>query len=430
MPTKFRIFLQPPYVPGFQHPVTVAIDTGDDQIKPGFADSLLYVLDAVNKPAYRAQAPHEYQPNRGRPWRGSVNHTVARPNDEGHFDHLAPDDPAFPAASVYATARLALNFWNRIFREAGYDELTEWHHRAADLEDKPEHLRSRLQLVPRSVSAGARSGYGYIEIGRDNPGHSYQASDGDRPRIAYQRGAMWQNFDVIAHEMGHAILFARVGFPASAAGKTDWFAIPEPEFLAFHELMADLMAILSLLDLPQAREFVLTRRDGLDLAGGVGELQNLAAPGFLPIRTALNQRTYRGNEAALENEHAHQNSMALTGAIFDTLRSVYEADLYRTAEPTRADADRALANACDVVANSLADLWHNPAHLWDRQDAPSGFSLTRVAEHMPRLVAQRFNGQALMGRAGGGETQGVDIEERVRQLFVERNFIAEDGAAA
>ena len=429
MPTKFKIFLQPPYVPGFEQPVTVAVDTGPDAIEPGPADPLLYVLDAVNKPAYRAQAPHEHQPNRGRAGRGNVNRSVAHPDAAGHFDHLAPDDPAFPAAAVYATARLAVNFWNRIFREAGHPELTKWHHRAADLEGEPDHLAPRLQLVPGCVSAGARSGYGYIEIGRDNPGHRYQASDGAQPRIAYQRGAMWQNFDVIAHEMGHAILFARVGFPASAAGVTDWFAIPEPEFLAFHESMADLMAILALLDLPQAREFVLTRKDGRDLAAGVGELQNLAAPGFLPIRTALNERTYSGNQTALD---AHQNSMALTGAIFDALIFVYKADLYRTAAPTRADADRTLANACDVVAKSLADLWHDPDHLWDHGDARSGFSLPRVAERLPRLVAQRFNEQVLRAPAAGlGETPvAAAIEERIRQHFADRNFTAKASAAA
>ena len=51
--TRFRIFLQPPYVRGFEEPVTVVVET-DVKIEDGPTDNLLYVLDAENKPGYRA----------------------------------------------------------------------------------------------------------------------------------------------------------------------------------------------------------------------------------------------------------------------------------------------------------------------------------------------------------------------------------------
>jgi len=429
MMTKFRIFLQPPYVPGFEQPVPVEIDTGNEPVKPGPADALLYVLDAVNKPAYRAQAPHEYQPHRGRPWTGNVNRIVARPNGNGHFDHLAPDDPAFPAASVYATARLVLNFWNRIFREAGVNEHVKWHHDPKKLEDKGNGeeplLAHLLQLVPRSASAGARAGYGYVELGSDNPGHRYQEKDTGVPRIGYQRGEMWQNFDVIAHEVGHAILFTRVGFPKSAKGQTEWFKIEEPEFLAFHESMADLMAILSLLGVKEARKFVLARRDGVDLVAGVGELQNLGNTGFLPIRSARNQKKHRENGEKLKNEEAHQNSMPLTGAIFETLSAVYAKE-----NPTIGNADGALEKARDVVAKSLAQLWNDPAYLWDYPDERRGFRFSKVAEHMPRLVAEQLGEQAPMAYPGGPPPKAGPIQTGIRGLFNERNLNFEEGAAA
>ena len=87
--------------------------------------------------------------------------------------------------------------------------------------------------------------------------------------------------DVIAHEMGHVILFKRIGFPQSAGEVTDWFQIQDAEFLAFHKSMADLCAILSLLDIKQARERILATEGGIsDLLARVGGFQNLAEPGF------------------------------------------------------------------------------------------------------------------------------------------------------
>ena len=401
--TKFRIFLQPPYVPGFEQPVSLGIET-EDKIKAGPADPLLYVLDAENKPAYRAEAPHEYQAFRGRPWKGDVNRVVARPNYDGHFDHLAPDDPAFPAASVYAVARHVLNFWNRIFRDANLLEVNGWHHKRERLvaEGEEQDLASRLQLIPRCISAGSRSGYGYVEVGRDNPGHAYRPRENGPVRLTYQRGAMWQNFDVIAHEMGHAILFQRIGFPATATAEVrKWFDIPDPEFLAFHEAMADLSAILSLLDIKEAREFVLARKDGIDIAAGVGELQNLDAPGFLPIRSAKNSEVYPG-PGRFKNDQAHANSMSLTGAVFDSLIRVYEARRNLSATETPVDPPTALAEAHDIIARALARLWERPDDLWEQPVGPSGFSFIKVSKALPTLVSEEFERQG-----HGPASQGI-----------------------
>jgi hypothetical protein len=424
---RFRIFLQPPYVPGFEQPVTVEIET-PDEIEAGPADSLLYVLDAENKPAYRAQAPHQYQPFRGRPWKGKVNPVVARAGYDGHFDHLAPDDPAFPAASVYAVARHVLNFWNRIFdavkgseefRDAAEDsQITSWHHRQEFLEEgeNPKFAGS-LQLIPRCASAGSRSGYGYVEVGRDNPGHRYRDRQDGPERLTYQRGAMWQNFDVIAHEMGHAILFKRIGFPAAAKGFRSWFAIPDAEFLAFHEAMADLVAILSLLDIKEARKFFLTRRGGIDLVAGIGELSKLDEPGFLPIRSARNKVEYPGL-MQFQNDKAHDNSMSLTGAAFDSLLRIY-------ALRTREDADieeaeSALVQARDVVAKSLARLW---AHLRGKGAEPPphrDFSFPTVSKDLVKLINSELDAQA--GNVASAY-EGYRAEDRIGSIFRDRKLL-------
>jgi hypothetical protein len=414
--TRFRIFLQPPYVPGFEQPVTIHVDTGGVPIEPGPVDPLLYVLDAENKPGYRAGAPHEAQRFRGRPWRGSVNPHIAWPNPDGHFDHLEPHDPAFPAASVYATARHVLNFWNRIFREAGLGEITAWHHNPKDLQDQfPE----RLQLIPRSASAGARAGYGYVELGRDNPGHEYRGSANEMPRRIYQRGAMWQNFDVIAHEIGHAILFKKIDFPGAARGVNDWFDFPDPEFLAFHESMADLMAILALLDIKKGREYILMRRGGLDVIAGVAELQKVNHTGFLPIRSALNRAIFPKAGTRLENKKAHENSMPLTAAVFGTLGEVYRAHAASLAKFSQEpDLDQALNDANDVVARALARLWSTPDFLWEDKESRSQLRFARIAEHLPKLIV---NEVAARSPYQVGD-QPLIAEGDIARYFKERNL--------
>ena len=406
--TRFQIYLQPPYVPEFELPATVEIET-EAAVAAGPRDELLYALDAENKPGYSAQAPHEYQPYRGRPWRGDVNRKVAQPGEDGHFDRLAADDPAFPAASVYATARLVLNYWNRIFDAAGLERVTKWHHQAEALirEEEAASVAAHLQLVPRCVSAGSRSGYGYIELGRDNPGHRYGPRDDAQTLSMYQKGPMWQNFDVIAHEIGHAILFTRIGFPGRAAGITEWFKIPDAEFLAFHESMADLSAILSLLSVKEARRYVLNRKDGIDLLAGIGELQNLSEPGFLPIRTALNCQRYPGPHK-FANQDAHINSMSLTAAVFEALIAVYQH--LNGPSHSKGTADEALLAAGEVVAKSLAKLWANPDYLWNKPDTREGLSFTKVGNALVALITAELEARDPKGFAAVGKPTSAASE--------------------
>ena len=62
--TRFRIYLQPPYVPEFELPATVEIET-EAAVAAGPRDELLYALDAENKPGYSARARKRYLAPRG-----------------------------------------------------------------------------------------------------------------------------------------------------------------------------------------------------------------------------------------------------------------------------------------------------------------------------------------------------------------------------
>src|SRR5205823_9491221 len=84
----------------------------------------------------------------------------------------------------------------------------------------------RLEIIPFLDWDNAQSGYGYLELGRD------RGPDGRVYPYAL-------NFDVIAHEIGHSILFSQIGTPAGS--------IDDADFAPFHEANADLISLLSFL---------------------------------------------------------------------------------------------------------------------------------------------------------------------------------------
>ena len=45
--TRFLVFPQPPFIPGYERPEVVWVSTPPEQIKPGPADSRMYVVDPL-----------------------------------------------------------------------------------------------------------------------------------------------------------------------------------------------------------------------------------------------------------------------------------------------------------------------------------------------------------------------------------------------
>ena len=84
-------------------------------------------------------------------------------------------------------------------------------------------MYDRLEIVLLRALDNATAGYGFMELGSD-------VVDGELQLFSL-------NFDIIAHEMGHLVLYSEVGLP-------DLDAI-EGEFFGFHGSGADLVALIT-----------------------------------------------------------------------------------------------------------------------------------------------------------------------------------------
>jgi hypothetical protein len=286
--TRFRIFPQPRFLlrsdgsgPLFPEPEQVAISVPPAAIQPGPADDRMFVVDAVSKLPYN----RFFRP----PYRGEFRPPV-EPGTDGHFTHLDPSSRAFSAATMYATVRRVLDIWQDYF-----GHVLEWHF---------ESDFARLEMIPLIEWDNAQSGYGFLEFGfgRTPTG----TIDHTRPYC--------ENFDVLAHELGHSIIFSEVGVPASPADDA-------VDYGGMHESSGDLVAIIgslhfhSLVDhlLDMTKGNLLTI-NGLDRVGELSESRE--------IRVALNAK--RMSDVGTE---PHERSLPLTGAIFDTMVEVFQQDL-------------------------------------------------------------------------------------------------------
>jgi hypothetical protein len=211
-----------------------------------------------------------------------------QPGPDGHFDHLDPDSREFCAAAMYATVRRVLDIWEDYF-----DRRIEWHFRLD---------YDRMELIPLVDWDNAQSGYGYLEFG-----YGLNASD----EIDYNR-PYCTNFDVLAHELGHSIVFAEVGEPDGAG--TD-------EYGGFHESSGDLVAIVSSLHFHDVVDRLLTHSKGnlfsVNEMSRVGELSKTRQ-----IRNAFNY-----DRLSTVTNEPHDLSTPLTGAIFDVFVEVYQKEL-------------------------------------------------------------------------------------------------------
>jgi hypothetical protein len=328
--TRFRIFVQPRFMPGFDEPETIRVSVPPDKIQPGPADERMYVLDAVNKRPYGR-----------RPFLGDRNPPV-EPGPDGHFDHLGVDSRAFSAATMYATVRRVLDIWEDFF-----GRRIEWHFRL-DFE--------RLELIPLINWDNAQSGYGFLEFGfgRSETG----AIDFSRPYC--------QNFDVLAHELGHSLIFAEVGIP-NRFTETD-------EYGGFHESAGDLVAIVSSLHFDKLADTLLQHSRGnlftVNELARVGELSDVRQ-----IRNAFNYQ-----RMSTVSTEPHDLSQPLTGAMFDVMVEVYQKNLV----------------AAGLISQELADRsYHGPDENIDDREIQEEFA------------------HAFEGKAGGFKTALLQARDSV-----------------
>ncbi|WFE89902.1 hypothetical protein K1718_00685 [Roseibium porphyridii] len=272
--TRFLLYPQVPHLAGYEKPETVWISTSPNEIQPGPADRRMYVADPLfEKPVYE----YPFQP----PFTGE-QHPPAEAGPDGHFDHLDPSSRQFVCAHVFASLRRVLDIWESYL---GHEVV--WHF---------SQTYERLEIIPFVSWNNAQSGYGYMEFGTELS---------DRETV-YPYAL---NFDVIAHEFGHALIFAEMGTPVGGNANREYFG--------YHESVSDLIALISLLHFDSVLDRLLRSTRGNLLT--MNELNRIAElSGDRQIRTASNDR-----KMSTVTDAVHDLSKPFTGAIFDTLVEIY-----------------------------------------------------------------------------------------------------------
>ncbi|GAA5149315.1 hypothetical protein GCM10023321_12980 [Pseudonocardia eucalypti] len=343
--TRFLIFPQPRFLtkddgtPVFPEPEEVIVSVPPAEMQPGPADDRMFVVDAVEKLPYnRLTRP---------PYRGPARPPVS-PGPDGHFTHLDPDSREFSAATMYATVRRVLDIFEDYF-----GHHLEWHFDATF---------SRLELIPLIEWDNAQSGFGFLEFGYGRtPGGTI---DHTRPYC--------QNFDVLAHELGHSIVFSEVGVPSSPLDEGI-------DYGGMQESSGDLTAIVALLHFDSFVKHLLgTTKGNLLTVNGldrVGELSDSRQ-----IRVAFNSR--RMSDVGPE---PHERSLPLTGAIFDTMVEVFQQELVQNGLITADLRDRSTQ-----LPGSVTDLRQIQADFeaaYQGQEKEFERALLNARDYLGRLLA-------------------------------------------
>ena len=283
--TRFRLFPQPPFEDSGEEPETVWVSSPAGSIGPGPADDRMYVITPLEeKPAYGvSETPYGSSRFFFPPWTGPVA-APALPDEQGHFDYLAPGTQAFEAAHVFGCIRFVLDVW-----EGYFGRVIPWHFRK-DLD------RLEITLIP--AYDNAQAGFGFLELG------SYFLEGRGLPFTL--------NFDIIAHEVGHLIIGSEVGPPTDRTAQSEYFG--------FHEAIADLVALAAAAQFDSVIDPLLERTSGnlylLNRLNRIGELTDNKE-----IRIASNGVHLSAFADGWVDEH--DLSLPLSGAMFDILVDVF-----------------------------------------------------------------------------------------------------------
>ena len=239
------------------------------------------------------------------------------------------------------------------------------------------------------------------------------------------------NFDVLAHELGHSMLYSQVGLPpedrASAA------------YQGFHESASDLVAIIAALHFDSVVDLILMRTSGnlylRNVLNRVGEISpndqirlasnRLRMSDVPPVDTPIEQLT---------QPQRHRMGEPLTGAVFDTLVEVFQQNLVDAGlispetdalsrrggllelddRVLQADFDKAYAanplgfksallDARDYLGVLLAQTWSQLS--WDLSFADVGRALLRADLALSGGHFQREIFESLVWREMGAQEQ-------------------------
>jgi len=400
---RFRLF--PDWAENPAGTETIWLNLPPGMVGPGPSDPWMYVVDAIGKPPYSP-------PGFGPPYRGA-SRPPAMPDGDGHFDHIGLDDPAFGAAHLYGSVRFSLDVWEKYFGR----ELA-WH---------AQTRHPRLELIPHVDWDNAQSGPGFLETG------ARQNSEGERQPYSLI-------FDVVAHEVGHTVLFSVVGLP-SPQGLTS-------EFLAFHESMSDIAALVAMMHFKTVLGNVLGKTHGnlyvlnmlnrfgilsgneqLRICDNTAKMEDVAGLRLGPAGAWIDPTGRRRN--------AHDLAAPLTGGLFDLLVELFQDGLvargvldesldYR--QWSRAAEEQDFLRLADRFRDSFAavePLFHEA--LKEARDT-LGFVLASAFDRLDpsSLTYARFAG--LLLECLGDELPEADVEA-LADNFVWRGILPEAQAA-
>lgn len=197
-----------------------------------------------------------------------------KPGNDGHFDYLNPvnNQQEFFCAALYASARRTLDMWEMY---AGHE--VNW---------ISDCYAEHLELLPYLNGPGAFSNYSNIQFGYWNEGAHYCGSSYRTvptpfgPKEFDLNLPNCENFEVIAHEVGHNILSAEMGLPS----QEDYTL----EFRGFHESLCDFIAILASLHFDSVVESLFKDTKG-NLYGYNEASSIMPMPNTFWVRTAFNE---------------------------------------------------------------------------------------------------------------------------------------------
>ena len=391
--TRFILYPQSRDLPGFSRPVAVYVDAPPGTIEAGPTDQLMRVVDAIGKEPYTR--PHR-SPRGAPPYRGPARPPVV-PGPDGHFDHVKPGSYEFSAAAVFAAVRCTLEVW-----ESYFGRQIPWHF----------HDREpRLEVIPRVRDRSAWAGNGFVEFG-------------------HLGGLLCENFDVVAHEVGHCLVRSVIGRPM---GKT-------LAFQAFDEATADLMAVVACLHFQEVVDHLMTNTGGnlfsSNLLSRVGELNRREQ-----VRNVLNGWTMDAAEQDFvdDDRRKYQLSLPFTGGAFEVLVEIYEQGLLQ-----RGAAPEALvATSRTVRRRELARTQREFHRVFRRQKDAFTTALLDARDYVGRLLARTWEKTALTDLTGrprlayrrvvdhmvvaDGELSGGRYRPLIHRVF-ERRGIAASGS--
>jgi hypothetical protein len=292
--TRFWIFPQPPFIPGYEQPDRVWLSILPDEISAGPSDALMYVAD----PLYSKQ-PYGF--SRLPPFDG-ITRPPVHAGPDGHFDSLDPRSRPYLGVHAYACIHRVLEIW-----QSYLGHRVHWFFNATI---------PRLEIIPFVEWDNAQAGYGFLELGRSYAGGS------PSPYAL--------NFDAIAHEVGHLIIFSEIGVPVGASRESDFFP--------FSEGFSDCVSLISFLSFDSAIDRLLRRTQGNLLL--YNELNRFAETSpETQIRLATNFR--RMSEVTRD---PHDRALPFVGAVFDTIVELYHRNLVANGSAARRFLDVDLRN--------------------------------------------------------------------------------------